>query len=96
MHEKNLDIYETPIYFRNIDYLLIIIFRMGIYICHSILVKKFQLLRVHQNGFYSYFGGFKHLVCYNLIISCSLDPVLVIWNVIQWYFSKLKKVNLVC
>ena len=33
---------------------------------------------VYQIGFYSYFGGFKHLVCYNLIVCCSLDPVLVI------------------
>ena len=40
------------------------------------------------------FGGFKHLVCYNLIVWCSLDPGLVIWYVIlvffeiQWHFSK--------
>ena len=47
---------------------------------------------------FSYFDGFKHLVCYNLIVCCSLDPVLVIWHVIlvifleiQWHFSKLKK-----
>ena len=57
---------------------------------------------IHQNGFYSYFGGFKHLDCYKLIVCHSLDPVLVIWYVIlvivleiQWNFSKLKKVNLV-
>ena len=37
---------------------------------------------VHQNGFYIYFGGFKPLVYYNLIVCCSLDPVLVIWYVI--------------
>ena len=33
---------------------------------------------VHQNGVYIYFGGFKHLVCYNLIVCCLLVPVLVI------------------
>ena len=70
--------------------------------CLSILVKKFQLLRVQQNEFYIYFGGFKHLVYDNLIVYCSLDPILVIWYVILvifWrfngYLSKLKKVNLV-
>ena len=47
---------------------------------------------VHQNGFYSYFGVFKHLDCYNLIVCCSLDPVLVTWYVILvifffWKFS---------
>ena len=58
---------------------------------------------VHQNGFHIYFGGFKHLIYYNLIECYFLDPALVIWYVIlvifsniQWYFSKLKKVNLVC
>ena len=59
--------------------------------CEEILIIK----RVHQNGFYIYFGGFKHLVYYNLIVCCSLHPVLVIWYVIldisleiQWYLSK--------
>ena len=33
---------------------------------------------IHQNQFYIYFGGFKHLVCDNLIVYCSLDLVLVI------------------
>ena len=33
---------------------------------------------VHPNGFYSYFGGFKQLDCYYLIVCCSLGPVLVI------------------
>ena len=33
----------------------------------------------HQNLFYGYFGGFKHLVCYNLIVCCPLDPVLGIF-----------------
>ena len=37
---------------------------------------------IHQNAFYIYFGGFKHLVYYNLILCCSLHPVLVIWYVI--------------
>ena len=53
-------------------------------------------------GFTVILVGFKHLDCYNLIVCCSLDPVLVIWYVIlvifleiQWHFSKLKKVNLV-
>ena len=42
--------------------------------------------------FYSYFGGFKHLVCYNLIVCCSLDPVLVIWyGMLFWLF--LWKIN---
>ena len=40
--------------------------------------KVILIIKVHQNGFYSYFGLFKHLVCYNLIVCCSLDPVLVI------------------
>ena len=35
-------------------------------------------IKVHQNGFYIYFGGFKHLVYYNLIACCSLHPALVI------------------
>ena len=51
---------------------------------------------VHQNGFYIYFGEFKCLVYYNLIVCCSLDPVLVIWYVIfleiQCYLSKLKSI----
>ena len=42
---------------------------------------------VHQNGFYSYFGEFKHLDCYNLIVCCSLDPVLVICYVIMVIFG---------
>ena len=56
---------------------------------------------VHQNGFHIYFGGFKHLVYYNLIECYFLDPALVIWYVILVFwtfngiFSKLKKVNLV-
>ena len=63
-------------------------------ICLSILVKKFLLLRVHQNEFYSYFGGFMHLVCNNLIVYCSLDPVLVIWHVILVIFWKFNNVFL--
>ena len=50
-------------------------------ICISllILVKKFQLLtKIHQNQFFIYFGGFKCLVYYNLMICYSLDPALVI------------------
>ena len=57
---------------------------------------------VHQNQFYIYFGGFKHLVYGILIVCCSLDPVVVIWCVIlvilleiQWHLSKFK-VILVC
>ena len=53
---------------------------------------------VHQNQFYSYFGGLMHLVYDNLIVYCSLDPVLDIWYVIlvifmeiQWHLSTLKK-----
>ena len=61
-------------------------------------MKKFPLLtKIQQNQFYIYFGGFKHLVYYNLIVCYSLDPILVIWYVIlvifleiQWYLSKLK------
>ena len=66
----------------------------------SILVKKFGILRVQENWFYSYFGGFKHLDCFNLLVCCSLVPglvwyvILVIFLEIQWHFSKLKKVNL--
>ena len=67
----------------------------------SILVKIFQLLtKIHQNQFFIFLYGFKHLVLYNLVICYSLDPVLVIWHVtviiflqIQVYFSKLKKVS---
>ena len=28
---------------------------------------------VQQNGFDSYFGGFKHLAFYSLIVCCSLE-----------------------
>ena len=28
-----------------------------------------------KNDFYSYFGGFKHFVYYNLIVCCSLHPI---------------------
>ena len=45
---------------------------------------------VHQNQFYSYFGGFMHLVCDNLIICCSLDPVLVIWYVVLVIFLEIQ------
>ena len=46
-----------------------------------ILVKIFQLLtKIHQNQFFIYLYGFKHLVLYNLIVCYSLDPVLVIWG----------------
>ena len=58
------------------------------YIYHSILVKIFKILRFYQNWFYSYFGGFKCLDCYYLIVCCSLDPILVIWYVIFGYFYK--------
>ena len=66
-------------------------------------LRNLDFYGVHQNGFYSYCGGFKSLVYYNLIVCCSLDPVLVIWYVIlaiffleiQWHFSKLKRLNLV-
>ena len=33
---------------------------------------------VHQNRFFIYFGGFKCLDGYYLIVCCSLDPLLVI------------------
>ena len=49
---------------------------------------------VHQNGFYIYFGGFKYLVYYNLIVCCSLDPVLVIWYVILVIFCKFNDIFL--
>ena len=89
---KNLYIYETPIYFRNIDYLLIICYRMYTDEDRHMLFNFGQEIPIvkgdHQNGFYSYFGGFKHLVCYNLIVCCSLHPVLVIWYVILVIFGK--------
>ena len=53
---------------------------------------------VHQNGFFIYFGGSKHLVCISEIIHCFLGPVLVIRYVIsiiffqiQWHFLSSKK-----
>ena len=67
-----------------------------------ILVQIFQpLAKIHQNQFFIYLYGFKHLVLYNLVVCYSLDPVLVIWYVtliifflqIQVYFSKLKKIS---
>ena len=59
----------------------------------------FQLLtKIHQNQFFIYLYGFKHLVLYNLVVCYSLHPDLVIWYVtliifmqIQVYFSKLKR-----
>ena len=42
---------------------------------------------VHQNEFYDYFSGFKHLFCNNLIVYCSLHPDLVIWYVIWLFFG---------
>ena len=42
----------------------------------------------HQNGFYIYFGRFKHLDSYNLTVHCFVDPVLVIWYVILVIFWK--------
>ena len=60
--------------------------------------EEILIIKGSPNGFYSYFGGFKHLDCYNIIVCCSLDPVWVISYVIlvmfldiQWNFSKLKK-----
>ena len=42
-----------------------------------------SIKEVHQNGFFFiYFGGFKHLDGYYLMVCCSLDPVLVIYYVI--------------
>ena len=58
------------------------------------------LTKIHQNQFFIYFYGFKHLVWHNLVLCYSLDPVLVILHVtliiflqIQVIFSKLKKVS---
>ena len=45
---------------------------------------------VHQNQFYIYFGGFKHLVYYNLIVYCSLELGLVIWYVILVIFLEIQ------
>ena len=40
------------------------------------LVKIFQLLtKIHQNQFFIYLYGFKHLVLYDLVVCYSLDPV---------------------
>ena len=36
------------------------------------------IMGVHQNKLYSYFGGFKYLDCYYLIVCCSLDPIFII------------------
>ena len=52
------------------------------------------IMGVHQNEFYIYFGGFKHLVYYNLIVCCSLEPVLVIWYVILVIFWKFNGIFL--
>ena len=80
----------------------VILFCLGSFCTYlSILVTIFQLLtKIHQNQFFLYFYGFKHLVLYNLVLCYSLDPVLVIWHVtliifwqIQVFFSKLKKVS---
>ena len=36
--------------------------------------NEIQIIKgVHQSMLYSYFGGFKHLDYYNLIVCCSLD-----------------------
>ena len=51
-------------------------------------------MRVHQNEFYIYFGGFKHLVYYILIVCYSLDPVLVIWHVSLVIFGKFNDIYL--
>ena len=40
------------------------------------------------------FWWFKHLVHYNLIVCCSLDPVLVIWYVILVIFWKFNDIFL--
>ena len=60
-----------------------------------------EILIINQNSPKSVlylFWWLKHLVYYNLIVCCSLDPVVVIWYVIlvnfleiQSYLSKLKK-----
>ena len=59
---KNLYLYETPIYFRNIYYLLLILlWRVSnSYMCMSFKFgKEIPIIKgVHQNGFYSYFGAF--------------------------------------
>ena len=82
-----------------VNYFVIVCLLGIICISLSILVKKFQLVtKIYQNQYYIYFGGFKCLVYYNLVVCYSLHPILVIWYVIlvvfleiQWYLSKLKK-----
>ena len=54
-------------------------------------VKSEEISIINQNQFI-YFGGFTHLVYYNLIVCYSLDPVLVIWYVslvIFWKFNDI-------
>ena len=48
----------------------------------------------HQNQFYIYFGRFKHLVYYDLIVCYSWHPVLVIWHVILVIFWKFNGIYL--
>ena len=79
---KNLYLCETTMYLRYIYYFVVILLQ-GVSKGELHMLLNFgqdiQAIKgVHQNGFYSYFGGFKHLDCYYLIACCSLGPVLVI------------------
>ena len=79
---KNLCLYETRMYFRCISYLIIVILWGVSHGGFSMLLKFGQKIYsnkgVDQNGFFIYFGGFKHLDGYYWIVCCSLGPVLVI------------------
>ena len=102
--ERKLYLYKTPMYlcilYISVNYVILCCLE-SICISLSIWVKIFQILtKIHQNQFFIYLYGFKHLVLYNLVVYYSLHPGLVIWYVtliiflqIQVYFSKLKKVS---
>ena len=51
--------------------------------------KEILIIQEFTKMGFSYFGGFMHLVCDNLIVYYSLVPVLVIWYAILGFFWKL-------